>query len=96
MGAEERWGNGAALTIIQLSAHSFPCGEGGDGAPWLVDGSLADTDLTASAVNRREMRIGGWRIRIKSDSLDFHLDSDGLMRCSWILIWASRVEEDVL
>lgn len=30
---------------------------GGDGAPWLVDSSLADTDLTALAVNRRQMRI---------------------------------------
>lgn len=30
---------------------------GGDGAPWLVDASLADTDLTASAVDRRQMRV---------------------------------------
>lgn len=85
VGTEEWWGNGAALTIIQLSAHSFPCrGWSRSAAGCWCLAHWHRPDCVGCEPMEDNNSIGVWRIRVKSNSPDFHFDSDRLMSWSWM------------
>lgn len=85
VGAEERWGNGATLTITQLSAHSFPCrGWSRSTAGCWCLAHWHRPDRGGGEPMEDNNSIGVWQIRVKSNSPDFQLDSDRLMSQSRI------------
>lgn len=89
---EEWWRKRAALTIIQLSAHSLPC----RGWSWSAVGCWClarwhRLDRVSCKPMEDNNSIGVWQIRVKSNSPDFHFDSDRLMSWSWMPLCPTRV-----